>query len=183
MIDEAERQTLVSGDGLPYHVRVGDRFLDTLLAVRGESQPKFRLNYGFDVSNPVAVAKTLIAPPERIGVTPAKKAAAFGWFIHVAPKDIVLTEMEVQRRDDGLLAAIVRVVQTRSKSCTAVLRFIRDVKHARVIEDFGEDAIHRPIAQEHERGGLSSKGDQVTLPLVGHQVVDVLVIFAADSNG
>ncbi len=182
VLDEAERQTMVSCDGLPYHAKVGDRFLDTLLAVQGETDVRFTLNYGFDVTSPVAAANALIAPPVQVPVTPSDKATAIGWLVHTSPKDIVLTRLDVQRRRDGRLAAVVRVVQTRSKSCTATLRFIHAVDHAVVLEPFADDAIELAVSELAESSVLKSKDDQVSLPMVGHQVVDVLVVFHADSK-
>ncbi len=182
VIDEAERQTLVAADGLPYHVRVGDRFLDTLLAVRGESQPTFQLNYGFDVTNPVAAAKTLIAPPVQIPVETGSGQAPLGWLMHSSPKEIELIGLNVGRRADGRLAALARVVQTRSKSCTAVLRFIHNVEHAQLIEELCEEPLEHPLGEQGAPAVLQTKDDQVSLPMAGHQVSDLLLVFAGDAK-
>lgn len=178
VLDEAERQTLISGQGLPYHRRVGDRFLDTLLAVRGESNPRFELNYGFDISNPVAASKAMICPPTSVSIAPPRGDASLGWLIHTAPKDVVLTDLDVRRRQDGRLAAIVRVVQTKSKSCSAALRFIHEVEHAQLIESVTHDAHEQAFGEEEQPGKLQCKGDRVTVPLASHQIADVLVVFA-----
>ncbi|MCG8648477.1 MAG: hypothetical protein MI861_01510 [Pirellulales bacterium] len=182
VLDEAERLTLVAAGGAPYFARVGDRFLDVLLAVKGEASAQFHLNFGFDVNYPVAHSKALIAPPIQIPVAAAPGAAALGWLVHTAPKDLNLTGLEVARRDDGQLAAVIRVVQTRSKSCHATLRFLREIKHAMLIESFEENAVNLPLDEPDQRGTLKIKGDRVSLPLVGHQVADVLVVFSEDSK-
>lgn len=186
VIDESERQTLVSGDGLPYHVRVGDRFLDTLLAVKGESDIQFSLQYGFDLTKPVAAARSLLCHPMNIPVDAGKEPGTIGWVMHTSPKEIDVIALEVGKRDDGKLAAIVRVVQTRSKSASATLRFIHNVTYAEAIDSQYEDAsdgdafaklLHRPLADNNSGKTLDTKGDQVTLPVIGHQVTDVLVVF------
>ena len=56
------RTTLLCG-GLPYHRRLGDRKLDTLLVVRGETARSFRLGVGIDVPHPVAAAIEFLSPP------------------------------------------------------------------------------------------------------------------------
>ncbi len=71
VLDEADRQTLVAGQGLAFHRKVDERFYDTLLCVRGESSHSVSLRYGFDVSTPVATAKSLIAAPVQWMVTPS----------------------------------------------------------------------------------------------------------------
>ena len=94
VIDEAERHTLIGADGRAFHRCVGDRFLDTLLWVQGETNHKFTLSYGFDVPAPVAVARTFIAPPIQVPITAPAGAAEIGWIIHTAPKEIVISDLQ-----------------------------------------------------------------------------------------
>jgi alpha-mannosidase len=204
VIDEAERQTLVATGGLAFHRRVGDRFLDTLLPARAESTSRFRLDFGFDVRYPVAVARSLIAPPVHVPIQASPSVAEIGWIVHVSPKHILISRLQVDRRDDGKLAAIVRVIQTRSQSCNASLRFMRDVESALQLERLDDDPLNRPLpcdrAAGNDCGGeasasqadaasgspqplkLHSKGDLVSLSVPSHGVVDLLVVFVQDAG-
>jgi hypothetical protein len=192
VLDEAERQTLIAGGGLPCHVRVKDRFVDTLLAVKGQSASKLQLHYGFDVTGPVEVAKTLLYPPPQIPISTNAKSADIGWLVHAAPKDLALLHLETRRRTDGRLAAIVRVIQTRPASCNAALRFIHEVDAALVVETLAPTSIDQTLIDqasidptsidqapddENAVKEIKVKGDRISLTLVGHEVVDLLVIF------
>lgn len=182
LIDEAERQTLVATAGLAFHRRVGERFLDTLLCVEGESSQKFECCYGFDVPNPVSGSRATIAPPTQLAVHTDPSAAEVGWIVHTAPKDLVMTGLEVGRRDDGRLAAIVRLVQTRSQSCKAAIRFFRDVDCAIMLDRPDHQSIESPLPdkdadKQDQPRPLDCKEDMVSVPLPGHAIADLLVVF------
>jgi hypothetical protein len=86
------------------------------------------------------------------------------------------------------LAAIIRVIQTRPASANATLRFIYEIDAAMVVDASTAEAMDRePPKQadenqqpeENQRAAkeIKIKGDRISLMLVGHEVVDVLVIF------
>ncbi len=177
LIDEAERQTLIGSRGLAFHRQVADRFLDTLLAVEHESQFDFQLCYGFDVPSPVAMAQSLIAPPPPTEVAAATGAAAIGWIIHPAPKTVIVSGLSVNRRVDGRLAALIRLTQTRSQPCKAAVRFLRDVDAAILLSESSDDPLNRSVPAAEDRARLETEGDRVSLPMPGHAVIDLLVIF------
>jgi hypothetical protein len=184
LIDEAERQTLVAANGLAFHRRVDDRFLDTLLCVEGESRHQFTLHYGFDVANPVTVSRALIAPPKQVPINADPKASQVGWIVHTAPKDLIMTSLKIARRSDGKLAAILRVIQTRSQSCKAAIRFFRDVDCAVLLDRPDDDLFDSPLpvdesAEQDQPRSLACKDDMVSLSLPSHGVADILVIFQA----
>ena len=174
---------------------MGERFLDTLLLAQGQSTHRFTLFYGFDVPSPVGTARSLIAPPVHVPVKPAAKVSEIGWIVHVAPKDLLISSLKVDRRNDGKLAAIVRVIQTRSQSCKASIRFFRDVECALMLADGSDDPLNHPLpnqesatetagASGHQRSAsqLKSEGDLVSLSIPSHGVADLLVVFAEDAG-
>ncbi len=182
VIDEAERQTLVSGCGLAFHRRAGERFLDSLLQVEGESRHTLQLHYGFDVPNPVIGARSLIAPPSVVpfSQTPAVKGGHdIGWIVHASSKDLLLSQLNVAHRQDGKLAAIVRVVQTRPQAVKATLRFFRDVEFALNLEGNRDSAIDQSAPEgDNDPRALVTRGDAITIPMGGHSVAECLVVFA-----
>lgn len=209
VLDEAERQTYVGGNGSAFHRRVGDRFLDTLISVEGESKNSFTLHYGMDLATPVNAARELLAAPIQIPVVPNSGASEIGWLVHTKPKDILVSRLEVGRRSDGRLAALVRLVQTRPQSCKPTIRFLRDVDSAFALfgsgqsidvevpapkpkqndGDVGEtdestsrsDAITSSGISSSDPQPLKCEGDAVSLSLASHGAVDLLVLFADES--
>ncbi len=140
--DENERQTLIASAGLAYHRRVEDRFIDTLLLVSGESAQHFDLHYGFDVTQPIEVAKSLIAPAvvqsignSAIANTATKTSSGWpsrGWLLHTSPKDVSVISVQSYQRSDSKLAIVLRLIRTRSTGGNTTLRFCRNVVRATV---------------------------------------------------
>ena len=205
VIEEAERETLIASGGFAYHRRVGDRFHDTLLAVRGEQEVTFAFAYGFDVRNPVAVARGWIAPPDIVPLASPESVevtrgsgggasgggdgrtgdprvpgdgglpAAQGWIVHASPAGLLVPALRVRRRRDGKLAAVVRVVQTRNQGGKVSLRFCRDIEFA-VRWDGHPETWEADAESAGQR--MESSGDRIKWSLGGHGVADLLVVFA-----
>ena len=195
LIDEAERQTLVASGGLAFHRRVGDRFLDTILLVQGESNHQFRLCYGFDVPTPVGTSRALISPVAHVGITAPAAASDIGWIVHAAPKETLISSLRVGRRRDGQLAALVRVTQTRPQSCKASIRFCRDVSRAMELAGPADDPLNLSLSEgnpsDNEATGnqvptdaaaLKVDGDLVSLSMPAHGVADLLVVFVGEAE-
>ncbi len=184
LIDEAERQTLVSASGLAYHRRVGDRFVDTLLAVAGETCETFQLAYGFDVANPVSTAKALITGPLQVPIEKTDSLPPRGWIVHASPAEVMINRLDIRQRSDGRLAASIRVIQTRSRAAKVTLRFCRDVQFASVLDSSADDPVNVPIEspdnedQAKPSSGLTYERDAVRFSVADHQVTDLLVVFA-----
>lgn len=186
LIDEAERQTLVASAGNAFHRRVGDRFVDSLICGVGEETSKseipFRFAYGFDTPDPVSTAKATIAPLCPITIETSDKIPEQGWLMHVSPTDSHVIGLNVQKRDDGKLAAIVRVVNTRPQPKKTTLRFCRPVDFARWIRaDQADDPIHSPKPDEESRESLEIENDAVKFSASGHEVAELIVVFQSPS--
>jgi hypothetical protein len=191
--DEADRQTLIASAGLAYHRRVDDRFIDTLLIVSGESANQFELHYGFDVNQPIELAKSLIAPAviQPIGnVTPTpndKKMSSSrlsrGWLLHSSPKEASVIGIQTHQRSDSQLALVLTLIRTRSTGGNTTLRFCRNVKLATVwSRDVANGSTEVPVdvspSVDDKQCSLSFDGDTVKATLSGHQVLELLVILA-----
>jgi len=182
VIDEAERQTLVCGHGLPFHRRVGDRFLDTLVVVAGETNRKFKIDYGIDVKSPVAACRARFCPPKTIRLAPGAKGPEIGWVCHVAPREVLLSAVTAHLTTEGKLAAVVRVVQTHAQTAKVKLRFCRDIAAVSLVDDSIENLLAMSVESLNQRtekraAELKSKGDLVEFGLHSHGVSDVLVVF------
>ena len=190
IMDEADRQTLVASKGLAFHRRIGNRYLDTLLYVKGENKHvEFDVAYGFDVPNPVGHAKSLLSSPIVVPIEKSDKLPDVGWIAHVSPAEASIENLSVFIREDGNLAARVRVIQTRSKSASLSIRFCRDVIFATTLESRTNEQWNQPLPGDEESenaianpAAVKYKGDAVRLMISGHQVVDLLVVFKTNSG-
>ncbi|MEO1524164.1 MAG: hypothetical protein AAFX06_01955 [Planctomycetota bacterium] len=181
LVDESEKQTLVAAQGLALHRRVGERFLDTLIAPLSASetntQSSFRLSYVLDSKHPVASARACIAPPQSFALDQSADAATEqAWLVHCSPRELVLGELQLVRRDDGSLAARVQVIQPRPKTSKVTLRFCFDAKAAFLLNDEG---INRSIESPPEEDRLLCEDGAVSFTLGGHQTANVAVILDA----
>ena len=125
--------------------------------------------------------------------------ADIGWLMHMSPRDLLVSSLQVERRRDGRLAAVVQLIQTRSQQCNASLRFLRDVEAAFILTGLLEDPINHVLpakeeAKETEQEEakietdvtslqpLKCEGDSVSLTLQSHATIEMLVIFASDAS-
>ena len=180
ILDESERQTLIASAGLAYHRRVDDRFVDTLLFVEGETQRVFKVHYGFDVKNPVAVARSVLEEPITAVVESVDANQSRGWLIHVSPKDVLLSDLRVWSDSDNKRFALVRLIQTRPQKATTALRFCRSVKRAIKIQNGSFEPLPDPVqafANKSEKAWLAVDDDCVKLELRSHEVADCLIEF------
>lgn len=91
-LEAAEARTALLTGGLPYHLRVGARMLDTLLAVRGETAKSFRLGIGIDVPHAWMAALDLLVPPIALAETAAPPTpVSYGWLFSLDAKNAVVT--------------------------------------------------------------------------------------------
>ncbi len=184
VIDEAERQTLISTAGLAFHRKVGDRFIDTLLVVEGEACEIFKLSYGFDVPAPVATAKAFITGSLQVPVEKPQSLPPRGWIAFASPPDVMITHLQIRQREDGRLAATIRAIQTRSQSANITLRFCRDVQFASILDGSHNDPWNLPIEspagedEAKQSSGIKCSGDSIRFAAGSHQVTDLVVVFA-----
>jgi hypothetical protein len=91
-LEAADGRTALLTGALPYHLRVGARMLDTLVAVRGETTKSFRLGIGIDVPHAWMAALDLLLPPIAIAETRAAPSpVSYGWLFSLDAKSAVVT--------------------------------------------------------------------------------------------
>ncbi len=129
VIDEGERQTLVLAAGRPAHRYCGDRFVDTLLMVAGQSDGSFRLEYGFDVKSPIAFARSRLCPVSVLTQSEHSPAMPEGWLLQLESRSVLLTTAEAQQCD-GSLQIEALLVETRGKTTKTRLHCFRDPQQA-----------------------------------------------------
>ncbi|OYP33136.1 hypothetical protein [Rhodopirellula sp. MGV] len=175
LIDEAEKQTLVCGYGLPLHRKVGDRFLDTVIGVASADQKpfSFQLAYGFDCPNTIAAARSLIAPPFSIPLNGSSNGKTHqAWLLHTGSPDVHVTQMQTARRSDGRLACRMTLVQTKAKTAKAKLQF---ATHPHAAFHADPSGIERVLDELPET--VRCEDGTVSLQLTPHEAADLIVVF------
>jgi alpha-mannosidase len=169
-----QRTTLLCG-GLPYHRRLGDRKLDTLLVVRGETARSFRLGVGIDVAHPVAAAMGFLSPPLALPVQP-RPPVPTGWLFHLDCRNVLATHWEPldaganapdSQEKRGLAGFRVRLLELDGRGVRLGLRCFRAVASAQRIDGGDDDAPESfPVA-----------GDRAEIAIEAHQWIEVEVRF------
>jgi alpha-mannosidase len=133
----ARRVTLLAG-GLPYHRRVGDRMLDTLLIVRGERARSFRLGIGLDLAHALPEALALLAEPMAVYQSAPSPAPAHCWLFHVDARSVVATHWSPVWDSGKLVGVRTRLLEGAGKGVRARLASFRPFVSARQLNFVGE---------------------------------------------
>ena len=155
---DTTRTTLLAA-GLPYHRRCGDRRLDTLLLVHGESCRRFRLGIAIDAPSPLAAALDFLAPPTVLSGTPSPPRPS-GWLFHLDVRSVIATHWELLA--DGRDGFRVRLLETDGRRVQLVLRALRPLQSAEKIGPGGAPSLPLPV-----------EGDRVTIDLRPYEWAEV----------
>jgi alpha-mannosidase len=145
---ETTRTAVLSG-GLPYHRRIGDRMLDTLLMVRGETQRVFRLGVGFDLSYPLPAALELISPVVvAADSAPPPRPAASGWLFHLDARNVVASHWAPVVDESRVVGFRTRLIETEGRAGRALLRTFKPAASARQTDFLGQTLAELPVDSE-----------------------------------
>lgn len=175
LIDEVERQTVLTGHGLPLHRIVSDRFVDTPLGKVGQSEEiEFEFSYVLDSPHPVATARGCLVPSRTLALDASggKLQTSQAWLVHVSAKETLVTDIKVARRADGKLAARFNVIQTRPKASEVRLQFCTFVSAAFLADEHG---IDRPLEELPE--DVRCNDGVIEFSLGSHQALDMVAVF------
>jgi alpha-mannosidase len=179
------RTTLLCG-GLPYHRRYGDRRLDTLLVVRGETCRRFHLGLGIDLVQPMAAATAFLGP-RTVAAGWARPANAAGWLFHLDARGVLATHWEAVDGGQGAVESPrtasggsaweapaghpraaspagfrVRLLETEGRSIALGLRTLRTVRSAQKLGPPDEPPSDLPV-----------EGDRIAISLGPHEWAEV----------
>ena len=171
-INTDEMQTTILTGGLPYHKRIGDRMLDTLLSVRGERQNKFHLGLGVDLPQPHNEALGLLAPATlAYQNASAPQSGDSSWLFHIDARSVVATHWEPISEGDAIVGVRVRLLETSGKAARARLSAFRAVRSARTMNFTGEP-----------RGECQLNEGRIQLELSPSEWVELEVLWATDTD-
>jgi alpha-mannosidase len=128
------RLSILTG-GIPFHHRIGQRMLDTLLVVSGETQRHFEFGIGVNVPDPQFAAYSFSIPV--IELESVMKSPEHAWLFRCEPKNLVVTGAEFDPANPRALR--LRLQETQCKSGAARISMSRNIISARRINFLGEE--------------------------------------------
>jgi alpha-mannosidase len=172
-IADAEHRVVISVHGRPYHRRSGDRMLDSLLVVDGETETDFQFTFDFDQSYPMNSVLDVIVPPVLLQTSlsvPSGPAAA--WLLGLSSRNVIVVrgDAAVGNTTDDDPESVLRTVQltlleTEGSDASCVVRTAKAVRSARICA-----GIEAGQALEVGPAG-------VTVPIGAFQLKDVELTF------
>lgn len=179
-----ETRTTIVTHGLPFHRKTGQRMIDTILIVPGETRRRFRFTIAvdqnfpqqaaFDAQIPAIVVPTRKGPP---------KSGTTGWFFHLDARNVQMLGLfplmaepqpveeswQTERPQPELPTGSgcgVRLFETEGNPVRVRLRCFRTPRSARQ-RDFNGHTMH----------ALSIDSDAVLVDLTPHEIADVEIHF------
>lgn len=166
-IDEVEHRTTLLMGGIPYHRRNNERFLDSLIMVRGETQSEFEIAVGIDLPEPTIVSETIWDSPLKIDNVPGPPPSGPStWFFTVEPQTVLVHTVASLTNDSGIVCGLrVLVRECLSKLTATRIRCVRDISKAYRADEFGNSL-----------GSLTVEKDCVLITLSSHEhcLVDII---------
>jgi alpha-mannosidase len=129
--------TILTG-GLAFHRRHESRMLDTPLISRGETQRKFRLGIGMDLTHPMLDAISLLSPPLVVQGAAQPTSGTSGWLFHIDARTVIATNWEPLVEGTNVTGFRVRLLETAGRPANLTLSAFRAVKSAQQIDFRGQ---------------------------------------------
>jgi alpha-mannosidase len=144
---EGSSLTLLT-EGLPFHRRSGDRQLDTLLMVHGETQQHHRLGIGVNMPNPVFVSHDFLLPYSEpltnvrneyvIPVSHRPKNPS-SWLFQIESKNVMALHWEPIHESEQCIGLMVYLQETSGRRVHFALRSFLPPKSAAAMNFQGKE--------------------------------------------
>lgn len=156
------RTTILTG-GAPYHVRRGDRYIDSILIVKGEQKRKFKFGIGVDLPNPLSYANSLLSEPLLVA-THQSLTPEYCWLFHLDSKNVLVTNWSPLFEDGKAIGFRARMIETMGRESKFKLSAFKEIKYANRVNFAGE------VASE-----LKAKDGKIAIHLAPNQLMEVEV--------
>ncbi len=156
------RLTLLA-NGLPWHRNCGNRRLDTLLVVQGESSRRFRFGVAVNAPYPMKVAQSFMAPMVQVPVALKNgvEHSSTGWFGFVSRKNVVVTHWQAEEN-----GARIRFAETEGRNVRVSFRALHPLELAEQIDFLGE-----------RQNTLAIEEDQIQFEIFAHEFKEIRIRF------
>ncbi|MDB5388425.1 MAG: hypothetical protein JWM11_4071 [Planctomycetaceae bacterium] len=181
--DDDQRTTILT-HGMPFHRKTGERMLDSILVVAGETRKKFQFTIAVDQPYPMQAALDAITPITIIPTTQGPpKSGPSGWFFHLNVRNVQIVQLldlqqnpvEVADAWDSLgqqpeaapeLPArkgfCLRLLETEGRPVRVIIKSFRTPLSARQ-----RDFQGRTVTD------LTVRDDSVQIDMVAHEIAEV----------
>ena len=171
------RTSILTG-GLPYHRRIDDHTLDTILITGNEQARHFRLGIGLNLNQPHAAAAELLASaPNLYANEQQASAAAAGWLFHINARNVAATHWELINDGDQVVGVRMRLQEVAGRSTSCTLRSIYPIERAQQVDFSGgmlAELPYGPSSQDNLPGEeLPSARDSVMIEMHPHHWCEV----------
>ena len=161
-IDDVEYRTYLLTSGMPFHQRVEERFLESLLGLGSAGSLRRRIGIGFDLPNPSVTASQFGQAPLSAPLMTTSSAAPSdpAWLMHVDAKNVILQlESPLVDRSGNCAGLRVHLSELGGKSVTARIRALREVREA-----------HRVDYHGNRIAKLTVEGDTTSIAIRPHEM-------------
>ncbi len=167
-IDEVDYHTHYLPGGLTFHRRTEARFLETILAVQGDTAVEHRIGVAVDLPHPTLAAEQFVDSPYELNLqrtTPI--ASTSGWMASVDTRSVTV-DLEAPLVDAAgkLVGLRLFITELEGKSASANVRLLRELASAARVDYLGGKI-----------GKLTTHGDRLTIALRAHEQVNVDVVW------
>jgi alpha-mannosidase len=147
--------------GIPFHRRVTNTWLDTLLIVNGEKARRFQFALAIDDAYPCRAALGLVTAGQNSEVMlPENPIASRGWFLHIGAKNIVMTHLEPLGTEKNGFR--LRLLETEGRDVTTTLAAFRPLRNAQTTDFLGNST-----------GVLSVSDGKVEIDVGAHRWIQI----------
>ena len=160
-LENLKSRTSILTGGVPFHVRRGDRYIDSIQIVKGETCRRFRFGIGVDLANPLFHAHRLIKPLPVVE-TSRQLTPGFCWLFHLDTKNVLATHWEPVFADGQPSGFRVRLLETMGRETKFQLSSFKDIQSANRIRFDGQVVSELPV----EKG-------KIALHLSSNQMVEI----------
>lgn len=143
-LETIKSRTSILTGGVPFHVRRGDRYIDSIQIVSGESARHFRFGIGVDLPNPLFHAQALLKSPLVVAVEKLPQPTS-SWLFHLDSKNILATAWEPIPDQEPAAGFRVRLLETMGRATRCKLSSFKPLQSANQIRDDGEVVMQLPI--------------------------------------
>ena len=165
-IDSDKKTTLLTG-GLPYHRRVGRRFLDSILVVSGETCRSFQVGIGIDLDQPQIVSQQFQqSPMYAIDFEGEPSGHNSSSLLHLGARNLIATHWQTVLEGETVVGLQARIMETTGRSVRTKLTTFRPVVSA-VQQNLDGSLL----------GECNVEDGQVVLDMTGHEWLQVELRF------
>lgn len=165
-IDDGGTTTSILTGGLPFHRRVGQRLLDSILIVGNEQQRQFQFGIGLDLKQPFRDAVALMSPEVVVPLAFEGDIPPSMWLVHADARHVLCMLQQPVWQDDAVAGVRLRLIEVDGRAGRVSVTFFRALSSARKIDGLGQSVEVCEV-----------DGSQTTVRVSPHEQIDVEVLF------